>query len=72
MLSSVCQFHDGTRACLRTSDSDFLECFEAEQDLRQGCVIAPSLSNTFFATVLHVARLEDGNSMIVMVCRELG
>ena len=29
--------------------------FPAEQDLRQGCVIAPLLSNIFFAAVINVA-----------------
>ena len=55
MVSVIRQFHDGMRACVRLDDRVSSEWFAVEQGLRQGCVLAPLLFNTFFAAVINVA-----------------
>ena len=54
MISIICQFHDGMRACVRLDDRVCSRWFAVEQGLRQGCVLAPLLFNIFFAAVLNV------------------
>ena len=49
------QFHDGMRACARLDDKVCSVWFAVEQGLRQGCVLAPLLFNTFLAVVINVA-----------------
>ena len=53
MISGIRQIHDGMRACVRLDDRVCLGWFAVEQDLRQGCVLAPVLLNTFFAAVIN-------------------
>ena len=48
MLAVFCQFHDGRRACVRLDDVEFSDMFDVNQDLRQGCMLAPLLSNMFY------------------------
>ena len=55
MISVIRQFHDGMRACVRLDDRVRSRWFAVEQDLRQGCVLAPLLFNIFFAAVINVA-----------------
>ena len=55
MISVICQFHDGMRACVRLDDSVCSGWFAVEQGLRQGCVLAPVLFNIFFAAVINLA-----------------
>ena len=55
MTSVIRRFHDGMRACVRLDDRVYSGWFAAEQGLRQGCVLAPLLFNTFFAAVINVA-----------------
>ena len=44
MISAIRQFHDdGIRACVRLDDRVCSRWFAVEQDLRQGCVLAPLL-----------------------------
>ena len=57
MISVIRQFHDGMRACVRLDDRVCLGWFLVEQGLRQGCVLAPLLFNTFFAVVINVASM---------------
>ena len=55
MISVIRQFHDGKRACARLDDMVCAGWLAVEQGLRQGCVLAPLLSNIFFAAVVNVA-----------------
>ena len=55
MISVIRQFHDGMRAFVRLDDRVCSGWFAEEQDLRQGCVLAPLLSNVFFAAAIDVA-----------------
>ena len=43
------------QACVRLDDGECSGRFAVGQGLRQGCVLAPLLSNMFFAAVLRVA-----------------
>ena len=54
IISVICQFHDGMRACVRLDDRVCSRWFAVEQDLRQGCVLAPLLFNTFFSAVINL------------------
>ena len=55
MISVIRQFHDGMRVCVRLDDRVCSRWFAVEQGLRQGCVLAPLLFNTFFAAVINMA-----------------
>ena len=55
IISAIRQFHDGMRACVRLDDRVCSRWFAVEQGLREGCVLAPLLFNTFFAAVINVA-----------------
>ena len=55
MISVIRQFHDGMRACVRLDDRVCSRWFAVKQGLRQRCVLAPLLSNIFFAAVINVA-----------------
>ena len=55
IISVIRQFHDGMRACVELDDRVCSEWFAVKQCLRQGCVLAPLLSNVFFAAVINVA-----------------
>ena len=55
MISVIRQFHDGMRACVRLDGKVCSGWFAVVQDLRQGCVLAPFLSNIFFAVVINMA-----------------
>ena len=54
MISVICQFHDGMQTRVRLDDRVCLGWFAVEQDLRQGCVLAPLLFN-IFTVVINVA-----------------
>lgn len=47
MLAVIRQFHVGMRACVRLDDGECSDMFDVEQALRQGCALAPLLSNSF-------------------------
>ena len=55
MISVIRQFHDGMQACVRLDDRVCSGWFGVEQGHRQGCVLAPLLSNIFFAAVINLA-----------------
>ena len=55
MISVICQFHDGMRACVRFDDRVCSGWFAVEHSLHQGCVLAPLLFNIFFAAVINLA-----------------
>ena len=55
MISVIRQFHDGMRVCVRLDDRVCSGSFAVEEDLRQGCVLAPLLFIIFFAVVINVA-----------------
>ena len=54
MTEVIRQFHDGTRARVRSNDGRCSERFEVAQGLRQGCVFSPLLFKVFFAAILFV------------------
>ena len=54
MISVICQFPDGMRACVRLDDRVCSGWFAVEQGLRQRCVLAPLLFNIFFAAFISV------------------
>ena len=54
MISVIRQFHDGMRACVWLDDRVCSGWFDVEQDLHQGCVLAPLLFNIFFAAVINM------------------
>ena len=43
------------QACVRLDGGECSDKFDVGQGLRQGCVLAPPLFNTFFTAVLRVA-----------------
>ena len=55
MITVVRQFHSGMQACVRLDDRVCSGWFAVEQGLRQECVLAPLMSNIFFAAVINVA-----------------
>ena len=55
MLAVIHQIHDGMPARVRLDDGECADKFDVWQGLRQGCVLAPLLFNTFFTVVLRVA-----------------
>ena len=55
MISVIHQFDDGMPACVRLDDRVCSGWFAVNQDLCQGCVLAPLLFNIFFAAVINVA-----------------
>ena len=55
MISTIGQFHDGMRKCVRHDDRVCSRWFAVEQGLRHGCVLAPLLFNIFFGAVVNVA-----------------
>ena len=66
-LTVICQFHEGTRARVRTDDGEHSEWFEVTQGLRQGCVLSPLLFNLFFAALTHavVARFSEDPDIVL-------
>ena len=56
MRTVIRHFHDGRRACVRLDDGECSDMFDMKEGLRQGCVLAPLVSNTFFTAVLRVAQ----------------
>ena len=54
VISAIRQSHDGMRACVRLDDRVCSRWFAVEQDLYQGCVLAPLLFNIFAAAVINV------------------
>ena len=58
MIAVIQQFHYRMRAYVRPDDGICSDCFEVEQELRQGCVLPPLLFNIFFAAVLTVVVLQ--------------
>ena len=55
MISVICQFHDGIRACVWLDNRLCSGWFAVQQGPCQGCVLAPHLFNIFFAAVMNVA-----------------
>ena len=53
MLTVIRQFHEGTRARVRTDDGEHSEWFDVTQGLRQGSVMSLLLFNIFFSAVTH-------------------
>ena len=55
MISVICQFDDGMRACLRLDDRVYSEGFIVEQSLRRAYVPVSILFNILFAAAINVA-----------------
>ena len=66
MLTVICQFHAGVRACVRLDDDECSDMFDVEQGFRQGGVLAPLLFNMFFTAVLRVAEKRFTADAIIM------
>ena len=66
MLAVIRQFHDGMQACVRLDDGECSVMFDVEQDLWQGCVLAPLLFNIFFMVVLPVAEKRFTADAVIM------
>lgn len=64
LISTVCPFHDGVRACVRLDDGECPALSRMEQDVRKGCVHEPLLFNIFFAGVIRgiFTRFEVGKT----------
>ena len=54
MITVIHEFHDGMKACVRSSDGTYSEPFEVNKELRQGCALSSLLFNIFIAAVLNV------------------
>ena len=53
MMSTVRQFHDGMRACVRLDNRVCSGWFAVEQGLRQGCVLVLLLFSIFLTVVIN-------------------
>ena len=54
MITVICEFHDGMKECIRSSDGTCSKPFDVNQGLRPACVLSPLLFNVFIAAVLIV------------------
>ena len=59
MLTSIRQFHQGMRSRVRTDDGEQSEWFDVTQELRQGCVLSPSIFNVFFVAAIHAVLVRE-------------
>ena len=57
MLATICQFHEGMRAHVRTDDGGQSAWFNVTQGLRQGCILSPLLFKIPFAAATHTVRV---------------
>lgn len=55
LVSTVCIFHEGVRACLRLDDVKCPDWSLVKQDVRNGCFYVPLLFNVLFAGVILAA-----------------
>ena len=54
-LAVICEFHDGMKTCVGSYDGEGSDKFDLWRGLRQRCVLAPLLLNTFLTAVLRGA-----------------
>ena len=54
MNTVIREFHDGTKACVRSSDDTCSKPFDVNQGLRKGCMPSPLLFNIVITAVLIV------------------
>ena len=54
MITVIREFHDGMKACVRSSGGTCSKQFDVNQGLRQGCVLSRLLFNIFITVVLIV------------------
>ena len=66
MIIVIREFHDGMKACVRSSDGTCSKPFEVNKGLRQGFVLSPLLFNIFIAAVLNVVLLKFSEDAYIL------
>ena len=66
-IAMVRQFHDGMQVRVQ-NDGEFSEPFEATNGVKQGCVMAPTLSSMMFSAMLMDAFQDSDTGFPIRYC----